>query len=75
MTKHAQEEGAGGRKRRDASDKIKIREELQKHTNRIFAEPEDRLSNIMEQLHPRNERRKYPRHWPSVGIPIHGKLT
>ena len=53
MTKHAEEEEAGGRKRLDASDRNKIKEELQKHTNRIFAEPEDRLSNIMEQLHPR----------------------
>ena len=38
-TKHAEEEEAGGRKRLDASDKNKIREDLQKHTNRIFAEP------------------------------------
>ena len=55
MTKHAEEEEAGGRKRLDASEQNKIREDLQKHTNRIpvFAEPEDRLSNIMEQLHPR----------------------
>ena len=53
MTKHAEEEEAGDRKRLDASDRNKIREELQKHTTRIFADPEDRLSNIMEQLHPR----------------------
>ena len=53
IAKHAQEEGTGGRNSRDASDRNKIREDLQKHTNRIFAEPEDRLSNIMEQLHPR----------------------
>ena len=56
-TNHDQTCTRGGgwwqKKRLDVSDRNKIREELQKHTKRIFAEPEDRLSNIMEQLHPR----------------------
>ena len=39
MTKHAQEEEAGGGKRLDASDWNIIREELQKHTFAPVAAP------------------------------------
>ena len=47
MTKCAHKEEADGKRRLDASDRNKIREELKKHTNPIFAEPGGRLSNII----------------------------
>ncbi len=72
----SRKEEAGSRRRLDAEDRNKIKQELQKYTNPICSEPDKWLSNHKWKKSTRGSKcRQCSFHLPSYGIQIHGKLA